>query len=69
MKLTMKLWILVFGILMFTTVIYAESPREQLKQMVEQLQKNPTDNALHKPLLSLGIITPSFSRLRPACRR
>lgn len=69
MKFTMKLWILVFGMLMMANVTSAESPREQLKQMVEQLQKNPTDNALHKPLLSLGIITPSFSRLRPACRR
>ncbi|MDP2158687.1 MAG: hypothetical protein Q8K68_13380 [Nitrospirota bacterium] len=53
MKLTLKLLVLSFCVLLLTNFAYAESPREQLKQMVEQLQKNPTDNGLHKPPLLL----------------
>ena len=55
MKFTMKLWILVFGMLMMANVTSAESPREQLKQMVEQLQKNPSDNALREKWSSPGL--------------
>ncbi len=34
--------------------VYAESPREQLKQMVEQLQKTPTDDALREKIIKLA---------------
>jgi tetratricopeptide (TPR) repeat protein len=55
MKFTMKLLILVFGMLMLTNIGYAESPVEQLlNQMVEQLQKNPTDNALREKIIKLA---------------
>ena len=61
MKFTMKLLILLFGMLMLTNVVCAESPVEQLlKQMVEQLQKNPTDNALREKIIKLAqTITPA----------
>lgn len=35
-------------------VAYAQSPREQLQQMVQQLQKTPTDNALREKIIKLG---------------
>ncbi|OGT00964.1 MAG: hypothetical protein A3K04_09095 [Gallionellales bacterium RBG_16_56_9] len=54
MKLTMKLLALIFGMLMLANVANAESPREQLKQMIEQLQKSPTDNALREKIIRLA---------------
>jgi tetratricopeptide (TPR) repeat protein len=54
MKSTMKLWIFVFGMLMLATAAYADSPRDQLKQMVEQLQKNPADTALREKIIKLA---------------
>jgi tetratricopeptide (TPR) repeat protein len=39
---------------------YAQSPREQLQQMVEQLQKNPDDNALREKVIALA------AELKPA---
>ena len=54
MKLTMKLWFFFFGVLMLGSVAYAQSPREQLKQMVEQLQKTPKDNALREKIIKLA---------------
>lgn len=54
MKLTMKLFALLFSVLMLANAAYAESPREQLKQMVEQLQKNPTDNVLREKIIKLA---------------
>jgi tetratricopeptide (TPR) repeat protein len=46
--------VLAFGVLILTTPAYAESPREQLNQMVEQLQKNPADNALREKIIKLA---------------
>lgn len=34
---------------------YAQSPREQLQQMVEQLQKAQNDNALRERIIKLGV--------------
>ncbi len=45
---------LVVPCLIGTAVAKAESPREQLKQMVEQLQKTPTDNALREKIIRLA---------------
>ena len=36
------------------TSAYAESPREQLNQMVQQLQKTPNDNALREKIIKLA---------------
>lgn len=39
---------------MLVNVVYAESPREQLKQMTGQLQKTPDDNALREKIIKLA---------------
>jgi len=54
MKLTKKLLVLLFGALMLANAANAESPREQLKQMVGQLQTHPGDNALREQIIKLA---------------
>ncbi|OGP37233.1 MAG: hypothetical protein A2X93_00035 [Deltaproteobacteria bacterium GWC2_56_8] len=54
MNIAMKLLALFFGVLMLGNVANAESPREQLKQMVEQLQKTPSDDALREQVIHLA---------------
>jgi len=54
MKSTSKLIIFIFASLALAASAYAQSPREQLKQMVEQLEKNPTDNALREKIITLA---------------
>lgn len=54
MRLTLQLSGLLFGMLLLVNPAYAETPREQLKQMVEQLQKNPADNALRERIIKLA---------------
>jgi hypothetical protein len=55
MKSTCQLTILVLTFLVLCASANAQSPREQLQQMVEQLQKTPTDNALREKIIKLGI--------------
>jgi tetratricopeptide (TPR) repeat protein len=54
MKSIGKLIIFIFTFLTLTASVSAQSPREQLQQMVEQLQKTPTDNALREKSIKLG---------------
>lgn len=54
MKSAMKFLVLLFTVLILTNTAFAESPREQLKQMVEQLQKSPNDNALREKIIKLA---------------
>lgn len=54
MKFAIKFLSLFFTILILTNSANAESPREQLKQMVEQLQKTPNDNALREKIIKLA---------------
>ncbi len=54
MKTTGKLIIFIFTLLTLATSAYAQSPREQLKQMVQQLQKTPNDNALREKIIKLA---------------
>jgi len=54
MKPASKLPVFVFTFLALTASVYAQSPREQLQQMVEQLQKSPGDNALREKIIKLG---------------
>lgn len=54
MKITMKFLVLFFGVLILANIANAESSREQLKQMVEQLQKNPSDDALREKIIKLA---------------
>ena len=51
-------WLLSFGLMslsLLATNAYAESPREEFKQMVEQLQKNPVDTALREKIIKLAL--------------
>ena len=54
MKSAMKFLSLLFTVLILTNTANAESPREQLKQMVGQLQANPDDNALREQIIKLA---------------
>lgn len=60
MKSTRKLIIFIFTLLVLAASAHAQSPREQLKQMVQQLQKTPGDNALREKIIKLGV------KIRPA---
>lgn len=54
MKITGKLIIFIFAFLVLLANAYAQSPREEFQQMVEQLQKAPNDNALREKVIRLG---------------
>ena len=54
MKPTSQIIILILTILTSMASAHAQAPREQLKQMVEQLQKTPTDNALREKIIKLA---------------
>ncbi len=54
MQIFGKLVIFMFTFLFLTTSVYAQSPREELQQMVEQLQKTPNDNALRTQIIKLA---------------
>lgn len=50
-------WVLSFGLVLLAlcaTRTYAQSPHEQLSQMVQQLQKTPGDNALREKIIKLA---------------
>jgi hypothetical protein len=54
MSTTRKLIIFVFTFLTLAISVYAQSPREELQQMVEQLQKTPNDPALREKIIKLA---------------
>ncbi len=54
MKTITKLFIFIFTFLSLTASASAESPREQFKQMVEQLQASPNDDALREKIITLA---------------
>ena len=60
MKFTIKFFALLFGVLMLANAANAKSPREQLKQMVAQLQTSPDDDALREEIIKLA------QKLKPA---
>lgn len=49
-----QLVILVFACLAATTSVCAQSPREQLQQLTEQLHKTPNDSALRERIIKLA---------------
>ncbi len=69
MKTSSKLLIFVITFLALTTSVYAQSPREQLNQMVQQLQKTPTDNALREKIIKLARIMKPSPALPPEVER
>lgn len=53
-----------------TTTANAESPREQFRQMIEQLQRSPTDDVLREnPRLMSNTRQIAGTRLLPPCLR
>jgi tetratricopeptide (TPR) repeat protein len=54
MKTLMRLTVITVALFTALTSAFAESPREQLTQMVEQLQKSPGDNALREKIIRLA---------------
>jgi hypothetical protein len=54
MQRTCKVIVFIFTLLALAASAYAQSPREQLQQMVEQLQKTPNDNALREKIIRLA---------------
>ena len=55
MKSLSKFIIVVSTFLALALSVYAQSPREQLQQMVEQLKKTPMDNALRERIIKLAV--------------
>ena len=53
MKTTGKLILFVFAFLALAASAYAQSPREELQQMVKQLQQTPNDNVLREKIIRL----------------
>ena len=54
MRAVSQIIILVIAIFTSMASAQAQTPREQLNQMVEQLQKTPTDNALREKIIKLA---------------
>ncbi len=54
MKPTSQIIIFTLAILTSMASAHAASPREELTQMVEQLQKSPSDNALREKIIKLA---------------
>ena len=60
MKQAFRLTLVIVFAVVYWNTAYAESPRTQIKQLVEQLQKTPDDNALREQIIQLA------SKLKPA---
>ncbi len=54
MKTSGKRFIFILILLALAASVHAQSPREQLNQMVQQLQKSPNDNALREKIIKLA---------------
>ena len=54
MKSTYQHLVFVVTLLALSASAYAQSPREQLNQMLEQLQKAPNDDLLRERIIKLG---------------
>lgn len=67
MKFASKL--IIFTLLAFAASVYAQPLREELKQMVEQLQKTPTDNVLREKIIKLVPTLKSSPVLPPEAER
>lgn len=60
MKSTRKLILFVFILFALTASAYAQSPNEQLKQMVEQLQKDPWNSTLREKIIMIAKPAPEI---------
>jgi len=62
MNQAFRLAVVIMFAMFYWHTAYGESPRTQLKQMVEQLQQNPNDEALREQIIHLA------SNLKPALK-
>jgi hypothetical protein len=69
MKTTSKLIIFIFTLLALAASTYAQSPREQLKQMVEQLQKNSWDSSLREKIIKIAVTLKPAPEISEEARR
>jgi len=69
MKSIHKLTILAVAFLTLAANAYAQAPREQLNQMVQQLQKTPNDNALREKIIKLARTMEPSPALPPEAER
>lgn len=49
-----KVFIFIFTLLVLPASVHAQTPQEQLAQMVAQLQKTPSDSVLREKIIKLG---------------
>jgi tetratricopeptide (TPR) repeat protein len=61
--------IIAFALLVLAASAYAQSAREQLQQMVEQLQKAPSDGALRERIIKLALSVKPSPVLPPEAER
>ena len=69
MKFTCKLIFFIFTFLALAASAYAQTPRAQLQQMVGQLQRTPTDNALREKIINLALTLKQMPALPPETER
>jgi tetratricopeptide (TPR) repeat protein len=69
MKATGKHIIFVFTLLALATSAHAQSPREQLQQLVEQLQKTPADAGLRERIIKLAVEIKPALAIPPEAKR
>ena len=69
MNISRKLLIVVFMFAALTASAHAQPPREQLNQMVEQLQKTPDDNALREKIIKLAKEVKPAPAIPPEAKR
>lgn len=69
MKITRKPIIFIFTFLALAASTHAQSPREQLNQMAQQLQKTPNDNALREKIIKLAPMLKPLPALPPEAER
>jgi tetratricopeptide (TPR) repeat protein len=69
MKYVGKLTVIIIGFLALAASAYAQPPREQLNQMVQQLQKSPNDNALREKIIKLVLTLKPSPALSPEAER
>ena len=55
MKNIRQIFLVVIAIMASILVVVAQSPQEQMLQLVAQLQKSPTDNALREKIIKLAV--------------
>jgi len=55
MKQVFRLIVIIVFTMFYWQTAYAESPRTQLQQLVEQLQANPSDDALREKIIALSL--------------